>query len=120
MVRELGILTKRSQSVAMEYSAMGVLPRASKIDGGTLELVRNLGVGVVSSADLVQFTTQRWDDIQLESHMKASDILNRTVKSAFDYIGSAISSSQEEDPTEFEIAEFIRAKFEKEDLYAPD
>ena len=120
MVKELEVLLNESRSIAMEYSPMGILPRASKIDGGTLELVRNLGLEVVSSADLVQFTTQRWDDLQLESHMKASEILNRTVKSAFDYIGCEISSSQGWGPTEFEIAEFIRAKFEKEDLYTPD
>ena len=120
MVKELGMLTKESQSIAMEYSIMGVLPRASKIDGGTLELVRDLGVEVVSSADLVQFTTQRWDDLQLESHMKAAEILNQTVKSAFDYIGREISTAQGEGPTEFEIAEFIRKRFVKEGLYAPD
>ena len=120
MVKELGALTKKTQSIAMEYSTMGMLPRASKIDAGTLELVRDLGVDVVSSADLVQFTTQRWDDLQLESHIKAAEILNQTVKSAFDYIGCEISSSQGEGPTEFEIAEFVRARFERENLYAPD
>ena len=47
--------------VAMEYSPDGALPRVSKVDAGTLEMVRGLGADVVSSADLLQYATQRWD-----------------------------------------------------------
>ncbi|MCI0887511.1 MAG: aminopeptidase P family protein, partial [Chloroflexi bacterium] len=45
--------------IAMEYSPDGLLPRVSKVDAGTLEFVRGLGVEVVSSADLLQYATQR-------------------------------------------------------------
>ena len=48
--------------IAMEYSPQGALPRVSRIDAGTLELVRSFGVEVVSSADLLQHATQRWND----------------------------------------------------------
>ena len=102
--------------VAMEYSPMGVLPRVTKVDGGTLELVRSLGVEVVTSADLIQFATQRWSDKELESHLKASKILATTVKEAFTHIGENIGSSL----TEFEVAEFIREKFLQQDLKTPD
>jgi|TARA_B100002003_G_C14137505_1_gene547112 Xaa-Pro aminopeptidase len=102
--------------VAMEYSPMGVLPRVTKVDGGTLELVRSLGVEVVTSADLIQFATQRWSDKELESHLKASKILATTVKEAFTHIGENIGSGL----TEFEVAEFIRGKFLERDLKTPD
>ena len=45
--------------ITMEYSPRGELPRVGKVDAGTLELVRSLGVEVVSSADTLQYATQR-------------------------------------------------------------
>src|SRR5262249_12794018 len=43
-----------SRTVAMQYSPMNALPYISRVDAGTIELVRSCGVEVVSSADLVQ------------------------------------------------------------------
>ncbi len=116
MIDALTGLISKVGSVAMEYSPKGTLPRVSKVDGGTLELIRDIGVDVVSSADLLQYATQRWDDVQLESHMMAANILNKTVKAAFDYIGENIVRG----PTEFEVAEFIRSQFTDEGLFSPD
>ena len=59
--------------IAMEYSPLGALPRVSKVDAGTLEFVRGLGVDIVSSADLLQFATQRWTDEQLQTHLVAAE-----------------------------------------------
>ena len=116
MIDALTGLISKVGSVAMEYSPKGTLPRVSKVDGGTLELIRDIGVDVVSSADLLQYATQRWDDVQLESHMMAANILNKTVKAAFNYIGENIGRG----PTEFEVAEFIRSQFTDEGLFSPD
>ena len=43
-------LLRGSRVVAMEYSPDGALPRVSWVDAGTVEMVRGLGVEVVSSA----------------------------------------------------------------------
>src|SRR6266850_7309918 len=42
------------KKVAMQYSPLNAIPYISRVDAGTVELVRSLGVEVVSSADLVQ------------------------------------------------------------------
>ena len=42
-------MLRGSQVVAMEYSPDGALPRVSWVDAGTVEMVRGLGVEVVSS-----------------------------------------------------------------------
>ena len=73
-------------------------------------LVRGLGVEVVSSADTVQFATQRWCDSQLESHLVAAGKLTRIVKEAFAYVGDRLSTG----PTEYDVAEFIRGRFREE------
>ena len=69
MTAKLGDMLTGADRIAMEYSPQGALPRVSRIDAGTMELVRSFGVDVVSSADLLQHATQRWNDEQLQSHL---------------------------------------------------
>ena len=102
--------------VAMEYSPRNGLPRVSRVDAGTVELVRSMGADVVSSADLMQYATQRWSPEQLAGHRRAADKLARIVNEAFARIGQRLSDG----PTEFEIAEFIRARFREEGLVTAD
>ena len=116
MINSLKSHLPQQGKVAMEYSPMGVLPRVTKIDGGTLELIKSLGVEVVTSANLIQYATQRWSKKELNSHLKASEILTSTVKEAFNFIGENIGSNI----TEFEVAEFIRDRFTKRNLKTPD
>ena len=116
LIDHLGQLLKDAERVAMEYSPMGALPRASRVDGGTLEMVRSVGVEVVSSADLVQYATQRWSPAQLQSHRRAVDKLSHIVMEAFQYMGQHLSES----PSELEIVDFILGRFRNETLETPD
>lgn len=116
MRAKLGGMLAGARRIAMEYSPLGALPRVSRVDAGTLELVRAFGVEVVASADLLQYATQRWDGGQLRSHMAAADALGVIVQQAFGRIGVAIDDA----PTEFEIAEFIRRRFREEGMAVTD
>ena len=116
MVEALTDLVATGSQVAMEYSAMGAMPRSSRVDAGTVELVRSLGVEVVSSADLVQYATQRWASAQLSSHMRSAETLGRIVLQAFDHIGENLPDR----PTEYQVAQFIRQRFDQESLQSPD
>jgi hypothetical protein len=49
----LGAMLEGRGKVAMEYSPGNAIPYVSRVDAGTIELVRSLGAQVVSSADLV-------------------------------------------------------------------
>ena len=46
--------------VAMQYSPECAIPYVAMVDAGTVELVRNAGVEVVSSAELIQTFEARW------------------------------------------------------------
>lgn len=116
MVARLEALIAGSGQVAMEYSAAAELPRISRVDAGTVELVRGLGVDVVSSADTVQYAAQRWTADQLRSHQTAADALGIIVRQAFDHIGRNVARGI----TEFEVAEFINARFVEEGLVVTD
>ena len=102
--------------VAMEYSPNAALPRVSRIDAGTKEFVTGLGVEIVSSADLLQYASQRWDEDQLKSHEIAAQKLSQIVNEAFDHIGASLASGI----TEYAVAEFIRGRFREEGLVVTD
>ena len=58
-----------AKKIAMEYSPMGDNPYVSRIDAGTVELVRSFGPEIVSSGDLVQVFEAVWDQAQWELHL---------------------------------------------------
>ena len=116
MIEKLGNDFGISGRVAMEYTPEGALPRVSNVDGGTLELVRGLGVEVVPSADLLQYATQRWNAEQFESHVYAAEKLSVIVQEAFRYIGDSIDSGV----TEYDIKEFINNRFLEEGMIVTD
>ena len=66
--------------VAMEYAPGVSNPYISRVDAGTIELVRHLGVEVVSSGDLVQRFEATWDDEQWAMHLEA----DRVTRSAYE------------------------------------
>ena len=116
MLEGMGSLAPAGATVAMEYSPGGELPRVSRVDAGTIDMLRGLGLEVVSSADLVQYATLRWDDAALASHLRAADALTRVVQEAFAYVGSRLDGG----PTEYDVAEFIRGRFREEGIHSPD
>ena len=116
LLTQLTPLLASAPQVAMEYSPQNALPRVSRVDAGTVELVRSLGPEVVSSADLMQYATQRWTPQQLAGHQRAAAKLGQIVNQAFRRIGARLKDGV----TEYEIAEFIRRRFREEDLETAD
>jgi Xaa-Pro aminopeptidase len=80
--------------VAMEYSPQGVIPYVSRVDAGTIETVRSLGVEVVSSADLVQAVEARWTPAQLDGHRRSAAALLAVKDAAFQRIAQMLANGQ--------------------------
>lgn len=100
----------KSKQVAMQYSPKNAIPYVAMVDAGTVELVRSLGLKVVSSADLVQKYEACWTAAQLESHLAAGKEIDRIVRETFDYAARCV---KEKKPlNEYELKEFILQKFE--------
>lgn len=76
----VGELVKGSRRVAMEYVPRNANPYVSRVDAGTVELVRSFDVEVLPSGDLVQMFEACWDAAQWEMHQEAS----RHTRSAYD------------------------------------
>jgi Xaa-Pro aminopeptidase len=94
----------------MEYCPEGAIPYLSRVDAGTLELVRTYGVEVVSSAELVQRFLCRWDEAQVASHRRALDAIDAAKDAAFARIGEA--HRRGEAPLETEVQRFLMERFE--------
>jgi Xaa-Pro dipeptidase len=87
MREHLRALLRASKRVAMEYSPMNAIPYLSRVDAGTLELVRSFGVEVVSSANLAQRFGAQLTGEQMESHREAGRRLIAAKDSLFATLG---------------------------------
>lgn len=104
----LARLLAGSPRVAMQYSPLNAVPYVSRVDAGTIELIRSYGAEVVSSADLIQIFEARWTDRQLESHQFAAAALRRIVDETFSHVHKAIAQGRS--LTEYDVQQFILAR----------
>ncbi len=104
--------------VAMEYAPGGALPVVSIVDAGTVELVRAMGVEVVSSANLIQVCVARWSPEALAGHRTASRQVAEIKDQAFAFIRDGLS--QNRTPHEHEAQQFILDKFKAAGLEATE
>ena len=107
--------TKR---VAMQYSPRNDIPYISRVDAGTIELVRSFGVEVVTSAELVQQFEAVLTPAQRQSHIEASDKLHRVLMEAFAEIGRNIRADKP--ITEYDIQQFIARRLDEEGMTRED
>jgi Xaa-Pro aminopeptidase len=103
--------TKR---VAMEYSPGNNIPYISRVDAGTVEAIRQLGIDVVSSGDLVQRFEAIWSDEQLATHRDASERLYRIKDRAFNFIRDARRAGRP--LTELDVQRDMVRAFDEEGL----
>ena len=71
-------------SVAMEYSPN--IPYVSRVDAGTLELVKSFGTEVISSAELVQNVEAKFSMEQLSGHHQTAQQVLSFKADAFKWI----------------------------------
>jgi Xaa-Pro dipeptidase len=100
--------------IAMQYSPNCAVPQISLVDGGTLELIRGLGLDVVTSANLIQVFEACWTADQLEMHLEAGRRVDHVRAEAFQHIRAALSAART--ITEWDVNRFIRDGFEKSGL----
>ncbi len=76
--------------VAMEYSPRNANPYISRVDAGTIELVRGMGCDVVSSGDLVQQFESVWDEDQWRMHLAAAQQTDAAFTRAWRFIAERV------------------------------
>jgi len=101
MLEGLKALLDGYPRVAMEYAPEGRVPYVSRVDGGTLEMVRATGAEVVSSADLIQWCEARWSPGALATHLEAAKHLTVARERAFHMIAQAVRTGRK--VTEYDV-----------------
>jgi Xaa-Pro aminopeptidase len=93
-------LVSGARRIAMEYVPRNANPYVSRVDAGTIELVRSCGIEVVPSGDLVQTFEACWDDEQWAMHLEAA----RHTRSAYDVVFAFIAERIRRDGSVHETA----------------
>lgn len=106
---------RNSKKIAMEYSPRNAIPYVSKVDAGTMDVVKGVGVEVVSSADLLQTYTSTWSSEQFESHLIAAEVLSDTFDKAWALIAKKLGKI-----TEYEVQQFILEEFAAQQCVTED
>ena len=109
----LADLLRGMRRVAMEYSPACAIPYLSRVDAGTVEHIRTLGVEVVSSGDLVQRFEAVWDAAALSSHRAASEHLHAIKDRAFELIRNRVTAGA---LTEYEVQQAMTQWFDEAGL----
>lgn len=112
----LATLTSGIKRVAMEYSPNCAIPYVSRVDAGTIELVRGLGLEVVSSGDLIQQFEAHWDEAAIATHRRASEALYRIKDRAFESVARRMRDGVP--TTEYDIQQQMVGWFGDEGLVA--
>jgi Xaa-Pro aminopeptidase len=103
-----------AKRIAMQYTPENAIPYISRVDAGTIELIRSFGVEPVSSANLVARFEAVWTEAQYESHVKAADNIHNIIQEAFGEIARRIRAG--EPTTEYDIQQFMVRRFEEEGM----
>lgn len=100
--------------VAMEYSPENAIPYISKVDAGTIEMVKKYGVAVSSSMDLAQFFESRWTEEAFRDNLETAKIMRGTVDLAFGFMRERIRGRKR--VTEYDVQQFMLQRFEEKGL----
>jgi Xaa-Pro aminopeptidase len=101
----LSSILKGRRRIAMQYSPFNAIPYLSRVDAGTIDLIRSFGVEVMSSADLVQRFEAVWTEEQRASHEYATAALRRIVDDSFAHVRAALSKDRV--LTEYDLQQFV-------------
>ena len=97
------------KTLAMQYSPNNAIPYVSKVDAGTVELIRSYGKKIVSSGELVQMFEATWSNDQLLTHLQAGRIIDRIMQQAFGQAAAFLR--QGKTITEYDLQQWILEQF---------
>jgi Xaa-Pro aminopeptidase len=95
-----------AERIAMQYSPRNAIMYVSMVDAGTIEVLRELGKTIVSSADLVSRFEAVLSPEQEKSHYEAQAKIDAILDAAFREIGHRVRSGA--GTNEYEMVEWLQ------------
>ena len=102
------------KTVAMEYSPNAEIPYISRVDAGTLEWIRSMGIEVHTSAELAQRMEARLSEAQATGHQASARLVLQAKDHAFTWISSQLRDGKT--ITEYDVQQEILGQFDEMDL----
>jgi Xaa-Pro dipeptidase len=114
MLVALRVALDGARRIAMNYSPGCAIPYVSRVDAGTIEIIRAIGIEVVTAADLIQQFEATLTGQQLASHQRAARALRTIVDETFRDIGQSILAGRP--ISEVSVQESVMARFAAQGL----
>jgi Xaa-Pro dipeptidase len=105
----LEAMLKPYQKIAMQYSPRNAIMYVSMVDAGTVELLRDFGKTIVSSADLVSQFEAVLSQEQVASHYEAQRALDEILAEGFRMIADRVKSGI----TEYEMMQWFQGAIDR-------
>ncbi len=99
--------------LAMQYSPRNAIMAISLVDAGTVELLREMGKEIVSSADLVSQFEAVLSETQIATHYAAQEKIDRILAAAWIEIGTRVRGAGTD---EFAMVEYLQRAMQREGL----
>ena len=110
---QLAAMLQGSTRLAMQYSPRNAIMYVSLVDAGTVEVLREMGKEIVSSADLVSHFEAVLSEEQMASHYAAQRALDTILAEGFREIGHRIGNGG---TNEFAMVAWLQEAMRREDL----
>lgn len=107
-----------AKSIAMEFSPNNAIPYISRVDAGTIDFIRSLGIKVVSSGDILPYFTAVLDRQQAESHIRAARAVEKVSQDTWKWIADHLKKKQV--VTEYDVQQKMLEGFEKASLFTEE
>jgi Xaa-Pro dipeptidase len=114
--KELRAMLEPYKTLAMQYSPRNAIMYVSMVDAGTIEVLREMGKTIVSSADLVSHFEAVLTPQQIASHYQAQKVIDAILQEAWKYIAAGARN-------EFEVMVWLREAMCREGIaegYGPN
>lgn len=102
------------QRIAMQYSPRNTIMYVSMVDAGTIELLREFGKEILSSADLVSRFQAVLSEDQIRGHYVAQQAIDNILAAGFQEIGRRAAAG--EDFTEYDMVLWLEEAMRRENL----
>ena len=96
------------QKLAMQYSPRNAIMYVSLVDAGTVEVLRDMGKTIVSSADLVSRFEAVLTPEQIASHYEAQRHIDEIVSAAWKHIATRLRSGGAAPLNEYEVMVWLQ------------
>ncbi len=97
--------------ICLNYSEDLNIPELSRVDAGTLELLKNSGFGLLSSGSILSFIHTRWRKSEMETHKKAASRLDSILPLSVDYLRERLLKNKR--VKDYDLVKFMKKRLKK-------